>query len=134
MKKILVIFIIIVFTSCHKEINKQIMCDAPDPGPGPTLNFYVTNDSLTGFTDEQLLNLQIMWTSKNNFIPIDSFYYFELNALDYFHSHHKLIITINEITFSERYINDTLDIKNYNFLIVVRNANIIDTISWVDYT
>jgi hypothetical protein len=75
-----------------------------------------------------------MWTSKNNFIPIDSFYYFELNALDYFHSHHKLIITINEITFSERSINDTLDIKNYNFLIVVRNANIIDTISWVDYT
>ena len=130
MKNALAICLILFVVSCHTEPP----CDVPEPFMGPSLNFYINKDSLTSFTNNQLLNMQIMFTEKNNFIPIDSFYYFYPNDTIYINSHKTTPITISAGTFAERTNYTSLDVKDYNFLIVFRKANIIDTVSGVNYT
>jgi len=127
MKKAIVICLILFVASCCTE---KKCVTAP---PLPTLHFYATNDSLTGFTNEQLLNLQIIWTAKNNFVPIDSFYYFFPQDTEYLNIHNNVDIPLSGEYIAE-HTKNSLDISDYNFLIVIRKANVIDTVSGIDIT
>jgi hypothetical protein len=124
MKKAIVICLILFVASCCTE-------KACFNTVYPVLQFYVTNDSLTGFTNDQLRNILIIRTAKANFIPIDSFYYFSGSA-EFEYPNQHVSVVIDSAFFHEQSVS--INLNDYNYLIVIRKANIMDTISGISYT
>jgi hypothetical protein len=125
MKKIVFFGLILFATSCCTPHQDCIY-----PPQVPFIYLYVTNDSLTGFTDEQLNNMQIILTDKNNYNPIDSCYLF-FDTIS-FGSRKTILLEINDDLFYAKNIPNYSGLSNYNYFVVIRKANVIDTISGVN--
>ncbi len=103
------------------------------PPVDPTVQFYLTKDTLTGFKNDEILSLEIIRLDKVSHLPIDSFAYFFSQDSEVVKNRTTIPIFLN----SEYIINrsgKSVILKDSDFILAFRKANALDTLSGVDYT